>query len=134
VRAIIAYIVTALSFAAMDFVWLSQTGPTLYKPALGDMVLDKPRLPIAVLFYLVYIFGLVWFVVLPALNAGRWRKALINGALFGFVAYATYDLTNQATMKVWSTKVTLLDLGWGAFASAVACTVAYFLTRAPSRR
>jgi uncharacterized membrane protein len=133
VRAIIAYVATAISFAAMDFVWLSRMGPTLYKSALGDMILDMPRIPIAVLFYLIYIFGLVWFVVLPALSAGRWRKALINGALFGFVAYATYDLTNQATMKVWSTQVTLLDLGWGAFASAVACTVAYGVTRALKR-
>jgi uncharacterized membrane protein len=129
-RPIIAYVVTALVFGGLDFVWLSSTGATLYKPVLGDLVLDKPRLAPAAVFYVLYIFGLVWFAILPGLEAGRWSKALINGVLFGLVAYATYDLTNQATLKVWSMRITLIDLGWGAFASATACTVSYFATRA----
>ncbi|MBS0295800.1 MAG: DUF2177 family protein [Proteobacteria bacterium] len=133
-RPVIAYIVTALVFGGLDAVWLTSTGATLYKPVLGDLILDKPRLIPAAVFYVLYILGLVWFAILPALNAGQWSKALLNGLLFGLIAYATYDLTNQATLKVWSTRITLMDLGWGAFASAAACTVAYFVTSALSRR
>jgi len=97
-------------------------------------VLDKPRLAPAAVFYVLYIFGLVWFAILPGLEAGRWSKALINGVLFGLVAYATYDLTNQATLKVWSMRITLIDLGWGAFASAAACMAGYFVTSALIKR
>jgi uncharacterized membrane protein len=82
-----------------------------------------------VLFYAVYLAGVVLFAALPGLEARRWLRAAALGAAFGFVAYATYDLTNQATLKLWSTRVTLLDLTWGTFVSAAGATAGYFAAR-----
>ncbi len=127
-RTAIAYISILVVFAAMDFCWLSATSATLYKPALGPLLSDKVQIVPAVLFYLIYLGGLVYFAVLPALQAGSWSRAAINGALLGLVAYATYDLTNQATLRIWSTRVTLMDLCWGAFASAVAASASFAVT------
>jgi uncharacterized membrane protein len=83
---------------------------------------DTPNMPAAVAFYLVYIFGVLFFAVRPALAAGDWRVGLLNGALFGFFAYATYDLTNLATLKGWSLPVSLVDIAWGAVLSAIAAS------------
>ena len=127
-RTAIAYISILVVFAAMDFCCLSATSATLYKPALGPLLSDKVQIVPAVLFYLIYLGGLVYFAVLPALQAGSWSRAAINGALLGLVAYATYDLTNQATLRIWSTRVTLMDLCWGAFASAVAASASFAVT------
>ena len=124
----IAYVAALVSFCALDFVWLGLMGPRLYKPALGDMVAAAPRLGPAVAFYLVYIAGIVFFAVRPALAAASWRTALINGAALGLVAYATYDLTNQAILRIWSMRITILDLAWGAFATALAATVSFSVT------
>jgi uncharacterized membrane protein len=128
IRPVIAYVSILVVFAALDFTWLSLTGPSLYKPALGPLLAEKVRAAPAVAFYLIYLAGLVYFAVWPALAAGGWRKALLNGALFGVAAYATYDLTNQATLRIWSTRVTLLDLGWGAFASGLASLASFTIT------
>jgi uncharacterized membrane protein len=127
-RFLIAYAAALIPFCALDFIWLSLMGPRLYKPALADMVAAAPRLEPAVAFYLVYIAGIVFFAVKPALAAVSWRTALVNGAALGFVAYATYDLTNQATLRIWSIRVTILDLAWGAFATALAATVSFSMT------
>lgn len=126
-RIITAYFATLVVFAAIDAVWLTQVGPSLYKPILGDLLTDKPRLGAAVVFYLIFIAGIVYFAVLPGLALG-WQKALINGAVLGFVAYATYDLTNQATLAVWATKITLIDMAWGTFLSATSATGGTLLT------
>jgi uncharacterized membrane protein len=121
-RQIAAFVVTALAFLGMDAVWISQTGDRLYRPALGPILLDGVRPVAAVLFYGVYLTGVFVFAVRRGIEAGRALSATRSGALFGFVAYATYDLTNQATLKVWSTEVTVLDLAWGTFATAVAAS------------
>ena len=128
-KAIVAYVTTAVAFGALDAVWLSQMGPRLYRPVLGDLITDSPRLAPAVAFYLIYIFGLVFFAVMPGVEAGKWTKTALNALILGVVAYATYDLTNQATLRTWATHLTLADLAWGAFASTVACSVAYIVTR-----
>jgi uncharacterized membrane protein len=128
IRPVVAYVSILVVFAALDFTWLSLTGPSLYKPALGPLLAEKVRAAPAIAFYLIYLAGLVYFAVWPALDAGGWRKALLNGALFGVAAYATYDLTNQATLRIWSTRVTLLDLGWGAFASGLASVASFAIT------
>jgi uncharacterized membrane protein len=133
IRSLIAYVSILVAFAALDFCWLSLTGPTLYKPALGPIMADKVQIAPAIAFYLIYLAGLVYFAVWPALTAGVWTRATINGALFGIAAYATYDLTNQATLRVWSVKVTVADLCWGAFASAVAASISFFVTAWASR-
>lgn len=126
----LAYLSTAIVFAALDFIWLSATAERLYRPAIGELMADKVRLGPAVAFYLIYMAGVVVFAVWPALKAGNIAVALIYGALFGVFAYATYDLTNMATLKVWSMKITLLDLAWGAFATAVAAAAGTWITRA----
>jgi uncharacterized membrane protein len=128
VKYLLCYLLVALVFGALDFVWLSLAGPHLYRPALGPLLSDKVQVAPAALFYILYVGGLIGFVAAPALQVGDWAMALVRGAAFGLVAYAAYDLTNQATMKVWSTRVTLADLGWGAVASAVACAVGVFAT------
>lgn len=126
---IIAYLFTAAIFFGMDFVWLSLTVNPIYKAKLGSLMLDKPNLPVAGGFYLLYVVAVVVLVVAPALQAESWSRALWAGALFGLVAYGTYDLTNQSTLAGWSTTVTIIDMAWGTFATATAATAGYFLTR-----
>lgn len=122
-----AHLATFVAFALLDAIWLSRMTSTLYRPTMGDMLLDGFRLAPALVFYVVYIVGLVHFGVRPGLTGGA-LATLGNAALFGFVAYATYDLTNQATLKNWSTALTLADLGWGTVASMVAASVGRAVT------
>ncbi len=119
---IMAYVAVGLSFGALDALWLRWAGANFYRPALGPMLADSFRPAPAIAFYLLYIAAMVWFAVRPGV-AGGIGSALLNGALLGAICYATYDLTNQATMKVWPIQVTLIDIAWGAFATAVAAAV-----------
>jgi uncharacterized membrane protein len=128
-QTVIAWIATGLVFAAADALWLSQMGPRLYRPLLGEILADKPNVPAMIAFYLIYISGIVFFAVGPALREGELSRALINGAALGFIAYATYDLSNQATLKVWSAQVTLIDLAWGTFVTALAASAGFWLTQ-----
>ncbi|RZJ97021.1 MAG: DUF2177 family protein [Brevundimonas sp.] len=128
-RYLIAYVATGLAFAVVDAVWLTTMTNKLYKPVLGPIMLAKPNMVAAVAFYLIMIGGIVFFAVAPALREGGWTRALLNGAVLGLVAYATYDLTNQATLAVWQTKLTILDLCWGTFVTGTAATVGYLATR-----
>ena len=129
IRALVAYVAAAVVFAGLDAVWLTLTNATLYRPTLGPLLTDRPRLVPAVLFYAIYLAGVVFFAVTPALRAGRWTTAMGLGAALGVFAYATYDLTNQATLKVWATHITVLDLPWGAFVTAAGATAGYFAVR-----
>ena len=115
------YAVTALVFLGLDAVWLSTMASRLYKPELQGLLAESFRPAPALLFYVLYIGGIVGFAVLPAAKP---LEALLRGAAFGLVAYATYDLTNQATLIRWSTLVTLADLYWGALATALAAAAA----------
>lgn len=125
---LIAYVVSLVAFAAIDFVWLSTMAGHLYKPVLGDMLAPQFRPVPAILFYLVYVAGLVFFAVRPGLQADSLMTAMAYGAAFGFFAYATYDLTNQATLKNWSTVLTVADLLWGTMLSAVAAGISEWMT------
>jgi uncharacterized membrane protein len=120
-----AYIAAAVGMLALDSIWLTLTAKTLYRPLLGDLMLDGFRVAPAIAFYALYLCGLVIFAVRPALAARRWTAALVAGALFGLCAYGTYDLTNQATLKIWSTTITLADMAWGATLSAIAASLGY---------
>jgi len=124
---ITAYLATGLAFLVIDAIWLSQAASTLYRPIIGELLADKVRIAPAVAFYLLYVLGIVIFAVSPALNSGRWTTALIYGALFGFFAYATYDLTNQATLKTWSTLITVIDLAWGTTVTATSAVSGYLV-------
>jgi uncharacterized membrane protein len=124
-----AYFAAAVVFMVLDAGWLTVMGARLYKPALGDLMLDKPSLAPAALFYLIYLFGVVYFCVLPAQTSGRWSTAAVNAVVFGLCAYATYDLTNQATLRIWSVRVTVADLVWGMIVTTSAASASFFLTR-----
>lgn len=124
-----AFGASALVFLVLDACWLTLMGPRLYRPVLGDMLLDKPRLGPAIAFYLIYLGGLTLIATLPAIKAGDPRQAGVTGAMLGFVAYATYDLTNQATLRNWSTALTLADLAWGTTVSALAALAGFHAAR-----
>jgi uncharacterized membrane protein len=127
---IIGYIATAVAFLAADAVWLSLMAKRLYQPTLGDILLPSFRPAPAILFYLIYIAGICFFALAPALALGRWQVACLNGAILGFIAYATYDLTNQATIARWSTLLTASDLAWGTFVTAFGATIGYLVVNA----
>jgi uncharacterized membrane protein len=116
---LIAYVACVLVMGGLDFLWLTNTSGALYHRDLGPLLADNPNMTVAVIFYLTYIVGVLIFAVRPALAAGDWKTAALYGALFGFFTYATYDLTNYATMKVWTLRVTLLDVSWGTILTAV---------------
>ncbi len=120
-RFVVAYLTTGLAFLLLDSGFLSLVGPKLYRPELNAILGDQVRLAPAILFYLLYIAGLTWFCVKPN-RATRWTQALVAGLALGLVAYGTYDFTCQAVMRAWSWRITLVDLAWGAFASAAAAT------------
>jgi uncharacterized membrane protein len=120
----IAYLAAAVVFLVLDAIWLTTMADRLYRPALGHLMLERFALAPAVLFYVIYLVGVVVFAVSPALASGRWLSALGHGALLGLLAYATYDLTNQATLKDWSWTVTIADLCWGTFVTAVSAAAA----------
>ena len=124
---VIAYGVAAISFGLLDALWLRWAGPNFYRPLLGELLAPSFRLIPALVFYAIYIAGIVWFAVRPGLALGA-PHAVLNGALLGALAYATYDLTNQATLKTWSLQVTLADIAWGAAATALASGLAALVT------
>ena len=116
---VVAFFACVLVMGGLDFLWLSNTSGTLYHRDLGPLLAEDPNMAVAVIFYVTYVVGVLIFAVRPALNAGDWKVAALYGALFGFFAYATYDLTNFATMKVWTLRVTLLDVAWGAILTGI---------------
>ncbi len=117
----IAYVVAALVFLGLDAIWLGSMAEKLYRPAIGHLMADKFALAPAVVFYGLYLGGIVFFAIAPALEARRpVLTALGHGALLGLVAYGTFDLTNQAVLKDWPWHVTLADLAWGSFVTAMA--------------
>lgn len=129
IKYVAAYLGAGLTFAAIDFIWLTTMTNRLYKPVIGPIMADKPDMKAAVAFYLISIAGTVFLAIAPALKEGNWTRAAINGAVLGFVAYATYDLTNQATLAVWQTKLTIIDLIWGTTLTMLSATGGYFAAR-----
>jgi uncharacterized membrane protein len=121
-----AYFSTAAAFLGLDAVWLTLMSPRLYKPMLQGLLADGFRPVPALLFYILYIGGIVAFAVLPS---EKLLLALLRGAALGLVAYATYDLTNQATLRNWPVLITCADLAWGMFATGVAAGLACFVCR-----
>ena len=117
---LVAYGVALVIFLVLDAIWLTSMLERLYRPALGHLLAPQVSLPPAILFYLLYVAGIVGFAVAPALEAHGARIALLHGAALGLLAYATYDLTNQATLPGWPWAVTLADLAWGTVATGLA--------------
>lgn len=109
----------------MDSLWLLLIAPKFYKAHIGFLLADKPNLIAALIFYFLYVVGLIVFVIQPGLAKGSLLNTVLMGALFGLVCYATYDLTNMATVKNWPVIVTVVDLIWGIFLSSVISGVVF---------
>ena len=117
-----AYLTTLAVMLALDGLWIGILAKTMYQEGIGHLTASKPNLAAAALFYVIYVSGLMVFAIVPPTpQAGAARTAMLAG-FFGFVAYATFDLTSQALLKDWPWKVTLADLVWGTFISAVSAT------------
>lgn len=125
---LIAYVSAAVIFGALDFMWLRWAGENFYRPVIGEIMADEFRLAPAAAFYFLYLTGMVWFAIKPGLETGQVATALLNGVLLGALCYATYDLTSQAVLKVWATKISLVDICWGAFATGTSAAIATWVT------
>jgi len=126
-RSVTVYVVTLVTFVAIDLTWLGIMASRFYKPILGNIGLAGVNLPPAIVFYLVYPLGLLIFAVEPALRSGTASTALLYGALFGFFTYATYDLTNQATLRNWTSSLSVVDIAWGTVLGATSSLVAFIV-------
>ena len=115
---IAAYGGTVIVMVALDMLWLGVVAKSMYQEGIGHLMAEGPNVGVAVLFYLLYALGVVIFVVVPHHNGSSWATTLTMGALFGFFAYATYDLTNLATLRQWPLGLSLIDIGWGTLVSA----------------
>ena len=121
------YAIALPIFFAIDMMWLGVVAKNFYRSQIGTLMKSNPNWTAAIIFYLIFIVGLVVFVITPAVEKGSWTHALLFGALFGFVCYATYDLTNLAVAKDWPLLVTIVDLAWGAVLAASVSVVTYFI-------
>lgn len=121
------YAIALPVFFAIDLVWIGLVAKDFYRQQIGYLLTDDVNWAAAILFYLLFIVGLVIFVIQPAVEKQSWTHALLFGALFGLVCYATYDLTNLATTKDWPLLVTIVDLAWGAVLAASVSTVTYYI-------
>lgn len=129
-RLVIAYLATGVVFLGLDAIWLSQVGLGLYRREIGALLLEQPNLPVAGLFYLLFVAGIVLLVVQPAAANGDWLAALWMGALLGLVAYGTYDITNLSTLRGWSPTIAAIDVVWGAALTAVASLAGFLAVSA----
>jgi uncharacterized membrane protein len=131
-KTLILYLSTAAAFFAIDLIWLGLMNSRFYKVQLAELMSDKVNWLPAILFYLLFIVGLLLLVVLPAVEHDSWIRALLLGGLLGMVAYATYDLTNLASIKNWPIVVTMVDIVWGTILAATVATISYFIAKALS--
>lgn len=123
----IIYLMTTLVFFAVDIAWLGFIARDFYRNKLGNVVDVNIHWPAAIVFYLIYIAGILIFAILPALKMGSLQTAIAWGALFGFFTYATYDLTNMATIRKWPLKVVVVDMTWGTILSATVAGVTFWV-------
>lgn len=121
-RYLLAYGAAAGVFLVADALWLGVVAKDLYRAQIGHLLAADFRVGPAVLFYFIYLAGVLYFAMSPALASGRWQDAVIPGALFGFMAYATYDFTNWAVMRDWPAGITFIDLAWGMVLTAAAAS------------
>jgi uncharacterized membrane protein len=124
----IPYIVTLVVFVVIDLIWLGYIAKGFYRAQLGSLMAEPMNLPAAVVFYLIYAGGLVFFAVQPGLIQGGWQRGLMLGAILGFVAYATYDLSNLATLRGWPLPLTVVDIVWGSALSAMTAAIAIIIS------
>ena len=121
------YLITFLAFLAIDSLWLGLVAPSFYRSQIGYIMAETPNFFAAGLFYLVFIFGMVVFIVEPGVREETLMQSVSRGALFGLVTYATYDLTNLATLEGWPVLLTVVDLTWGTVLSAAVTLVSVWV-------
>ena len=126
---IISFIFVSTIFLIVDVIWLSITVKSVYKPNLGDLLNDKPVLWAAVLFYIIYMIGLTLIIIKPALASNSVLQAFWTGVIFGIVAYGTYNLTNMATIKNWSSTIVWIDMLWGGLLTGSSSAAGIYLTK-----
>ncbi len=123
---VVLYLICAAVFFAIDLVWLLTATPRIYKPLLGDLLADNPKLGVAAGFYLLYVVGVIALAVLPGVEEGQVGGALWRGALLGCLAYATYDLTNLSTIRGWPWRISVIDIAWGTALTSVVAVAGYY--------
>lgn len=128
VKWITAYVAAALVFGVLDAMWLRWAAGNLYRPVIGEIMAEDFDMAAAGVFYAVYLAGMVWFAIRPGVESASVGYALLNGVLLGALCYATFDLTSQAVFKVWATKISVLDIIWGAFATGTTSAIATWIT------
>ncbi len=133
-RYAVAYAAVLVTLLILDFAWLGSVGAAQFRRTLGDVMAPDVALAPALIFYLLYAAGIVYFALLPGLEGGAWTVALTRGVLFGFFAYMTYDLTSLAIIRNYTLGLALTDMVWGAVATGAAATAGFFVTQAVMRR
>ncbi len=123
---LIAYLATIVVFLVIDYIWLGFVMKDYFQTQLGHLMADEVNFSIAALFYIFYTAGVVYLCVLPALNDGNWTKALLNGAIIGFLSYGAYDATNASTLRDWPIMLSVIDVTWGTTLTALSATAGYF--------
>ena len=122
-----AYIITLIIFFAVDLVWLGVIAKDMYRNKIGFIMKDSFNMTAAVAFYMVFIIGLIFFVINKAVIMGSWQYALFAGMFFGFITYLTYDMTNLATLKDWPLSITVIDIIWGSVLNLSVLLISYFI-------
>ncbi|MFT4544160.1 MAG: putative membrane protein [Bacteroidia bacterium] len=128
-KLILSYFLTTLVFFAIDLTWIGLVAKKFYWSNIGGLLKDDINWVAALVFYLLYIAGIFIFAILPAVETDSVKSAVIYGALFGFFCYATYDLTNLATLKGFPLKVVVVDMIWGTILTGLVSTAGFFITR-----
>ncbi|MHC1716616.1 MAG: DUF2177 family protein [Candidatus Dojkabacteria bacterium] len=121
------YALTLFVFLAIDFIWLNFIAKNLYAQKIGHLLAENPNLIAALIFYVVFIVGIIIFAVIPGYESKSLVKVILLASLFGFLTYSTYDLTNLATLKNWPLSITIIDLVWGTSISTVTAISSYYI-------
>ncbi|HNW23241.1 MAG TPA: DUF2177 family protein [Candidatus Dojkabacteria bacterium] len=121
------YLIALGIFLIIDLIWLNLIAKNLYQKEIGSLLLKNPNLIPALIFYLLFIVALLILVLIPGINSYTLTKTLLLGAVFGFITYATYDLTNLATLDGWSIKMTIIDLIWGTSVTTLITFLGYII-------
>lgn len=126
-KIIISYILTVIVFFAIDMVWLGLIAKNIYQKYLGELLSERVNWSAAIIFYLIFIVGIFIFVIIPSVEKQSLLRAVLLGAVFGFITYATYDLTNYATLKGFPLTIVFIDLAWGAVLTSMVSVAGYFI-------
>ena len=126
-KIIISYILTVIVFLAIDLVWLGLIAKNIYQKYMGELLSEHVNWTAAIIFYLIFIVGIFIFVIIPSVEKHSLLRAVLLGAIFGFITYATYDLTNYATLKGFPLTIVFIDLAWGAVLTSMVSVAGYFI-------